>query len=95
MSDQPANPITRNDAARVNMDPERLDQHIKRAQEAIASDKKEVPEFWVNKYKREAAKNWDLFYKRNTNKFFKGELGGSIKERLVLFMLSWYRPALD
>ena len=72
MSDQPANPITRNDAARVNMDPERLEQHIKRAQEAIANDKKEVPEFWINKYKREAAKNWDLFYKRNTNKFFKG-----------------------
>ncbi|KAJ8651487.1 hypothetical protein O0I10_012952 [Lichtheimia ornata] len=71
MSDQPANPITRNDAARVDMDPERLEQHIKRAQEAIANDKKEVPEFWVNKYKREAAKNWDLFYKRNTNKFFK------------------------
>ncbi|CAG8785656.1 15295_t:CDS:2 [Gigaspora rosea] len=30
-----------------------------------------VPKFWVDKYKKEASKNWDLFYKRNTTKFFK------------------------
>ncbi|KAI9315258.1 methyltransferase-like protein 6 [Dichotomocladium elegans] len=64
-------PKARIDGARVNMDPQRLDSHIQRAQEAIAKDKKEVPPFWVNKYKKEAAKNWDLFYKRNTTKFFK------------------------
>lgn len=59
------------DAARVTMDPERLEQHIKRAQEVIENDKKSVPPFWINKYKKEAARNWDIFYKRNTTKFFK------------------------
>ncbi|KAI9490595.1 methyltransferase like 6 [Zychaea mexicana] len=59
------------DEARVAMDPKRLEHHVKRAQEAIAGDKKEVPPFWINKYKKEAAKNWDIFYKRNTTKFFK------------------------
>ncbi|KAG0174097.1 Methyltransferase-like protein 6 [Apophysomyces sp. BC1034] len=62
---------TGEDHARLNMDPERLESHVKRAQELIAGDQKEVPSFWVNKYKKEASKNWDLFYKRNTTKFFK------------------------
>lgn len=30
-----------------------------------------VPPFWQNKYKREASKNWNLFYKRNEDRFFK------------------------
>jgi len=30
-----------------------------------------VSEFWVNKYKDQAARNWDLFYKRNSDHFFK------------------------
>ena len=30
-----------------------------------------VPEFKQIKLEKEAAKNWDLFYKRNTTKFFK------------------------
>lgn len=30
-----------------------------------------VPPFWQEKYKREAGKNWDKFYKRNQNRFFK------------------------
>ncbi|CAG2178257.1 unnamed protein product [Oppiella nova] len=30
-----------------------------------------VSEFRQNRLEREAKKNWDLFYKRNTNKFFK------------------------
>ncbi|KAI7858054.1 S-adenosyl-L-methionine-dependent methyltransferase [Circinella umbellata] len=59
------------DAERVDMDSDRLEQHVQRAKEAIANDKKEVPPFWINKYKKEAAKNWDIFYKRNTTKFFK------------------------
>ncbi|ORX50967.1 methyltransferase like 6, isoform CRA_c [Hesseltinella vesiculosa] len=53
------------------MDQDRLDKHIERAKEALSNDKKEVPPFWVSKYKKEAAKNWDIFYKRNTTKFFK------------------------
>ncbi|CAO3684734.1 unnamed protein product [Rhizopus stolonifer] len=62
---------TKRNAERVSMEKDRLGKLIERAQEVIESDKIEVPTFWVNKYKKEAAKNWDLFYKRNTTKFFK------------------------
>ncbi|KAK9768338.1 hypothetical protein K7432_001072 [Basidiobolus ranarum] len=41
------------------------------AKEILAKDDSLVPEFWANKYTKEAAKNWDLFYKRNTTNFFK------------------------
>ena len=30
-----------------------------------------VPEFWARKYEADAAKYWDLFYKRNEDRFFK------------------------
>ena len=30
-----------------------------------------VSEFKCNKFEKEAQKNWDIFYKRNTTKFFK------------------------
>jgi methyltransferase-like protein 6 len=73
MSESPVEKPSRNDGARKEMDSENLEKHIARAQEVIASDKKEVPPFWINKYKKEAARNWDLFYKRNTTKFFKGK----------------------
>ncbi|KAF7722509.1 Methyltransferase-like protein 6 [Apophysomyces ossiformis] len=66
-----SNKPTGEDHARLTMDAERLEQHVNRAKELIANDQKEVPPFWVNKYKKEASKNWDLFYKRNTTKFFK------------------------
>ncbi|KAI8992325.1 S-adenosyl-L-methionine-dependent methyltransferase [Pilobolus umbonatus] len=59
------------DVVRVEMDEDKLNKHIERAQMVITNDKKEVPPFWIKKYKNEAAKNWDLFYKRNTTKFFK------------------------
>ena len=62
----------RADGARIVIEDERLEKLIERAQQVIAEDKKEVPAFWKTKYKKEAAKNWDLFYKRNTTKFFKG-----------------------
>ncbi|KAI8333496.1 S-adenosyl-L-methionine-dependent methyltransferase [Choanephora cucurbitarum] len=61
----------RADGARIVIEDERLEKLIERAQQVIAEDKKEVPAFWKTKYKKEAAKNWDLFYKRNTTKFFK------------------------
>ncbi|KAF8949986.1 hypothetical protein BGZ46_004814, partial [Entomortierella lignicola] len=38
--------------------------------EIIEKDKAIKP-FWVNKYKNEAAKNWDRFYKRNETRFYK------------------------
>lgn len=69
MTDQPK---TRADGARIIIEDERLEKMIERAQHVISEDKKEVPAFWKAKYKKEAAKNWDLFYKRNTTKFFKG-----------------------
>lgn len=37
----------------------------------LKSDTNLVPKFHQNKFEKEAKKNWDLFYKRNTNKFFK------------------------
>ncbi|KAJ1973326.1 hypothetical protein H4R35_004177 [Dimargaris xerosporica] len=47
------------------------DEYIRQAQATLAKDTTAVPEFWVQKYRREAAKNWDKFYKRNTTNFFK------------------------
>lgn len=37
----------------------------------LADDTKIVSEFKQQKLEKEAQKNWDLFYKRNTTKFFK------------------------
>eukprot|EP00163_Fabomonas_tropica_P021121 TRINITY_DN3709_c0_g2_i2.p1 TRINITY_DN3709_c0_g2~~TRINITY_DN3709_c0_g2_i2.p1 ORF type:complete len:272 (+),score=9.86 TRINITY_DN3709_c0_g2_i2:127-942(+) len=38
---------------------------------ALAKQTKIVPPFWKNKWEKEAAKNWDTFYKRNSVHFFK------------------------
>lgn len=64
-------PSEARDKARLEMDPQRLDSIAKRAQEVIQNDQKVVPPFWISKYKKEASRNWDIFYKRNTTKFFK------------------------
>jgi len=37
----------------------------------LADDTRIVSEFKQEKLEKEALKNWDLFYKRNTTKFFK------------------------
>ncbi|KAJ1660045.1 hypothetical protein IWQ61_000976 [Dispira simplex] len=47
------------------------EEYVTEAQAKLAKDITSVPEFWVNKYRNEAAKNWDKFYKRNTTNFFK------------------------
>jgi methyltransferase-like protein 6 len=52
---------------------EKLDQLVERAKSVIEKDDTKVPAFWSAKYKKEAARNWDIFYKRNTTKFFKGK----------------------
>ena len=39
--------------------------------EKLAKDVSLVSEFKQNKFEKEAQKNWDIFYKRNTTKFFK------------------------
>ncbi|KAG0299750.1 Methyltransferase-like protein 6 [Dissophora globulifera] len=46
--------------------PEKLEY----ARQVIEKDKAIKP-FWVKKYKTEAAKNWDRFYKRNETRFYK------------------------
>ncbi|KAI1320805.1 Methyltransferase-like protein 6 [Mortierella claussenii] len=46
--------------------PEKLEY----ARQVIEKDKAIKP-FWVNKYKNEAAKNWERFYKRNETRFYK------------------------
>lgn len=37
----------------------------------MSGSNRQVSEFWVNKYKGEIKKSWDLFYKRNATRFFK------------------------
>jgi methyltransferase-like protein 6 len=70
-------PSEARDKARLEMDPQRLESIAKRAQEVIQNDQKVVPPFWINKYKKDASRNWDIFYKRNTTKFFKGIVASS------------------
>eukprot|EP00126_Sphaerothecum_destruens_P003181 Sdes_comp16737_c0_seq1m6014 len=38
---------------------------------ALDLDKCSLSPFWREKYSKECAKNWDLFYKRNATRFFK------------------------
>ncbi|CAH1760960.1 3652_t:CDS:2 [Entrophospora sp. SA101] len=61
--------------------------------EIIIKDSKILPKFWIDKYKNETCKNWDLFYRRNTTKFFKNrnwigrefiELNESSSQKIVL-----------
>ncbi|OZJ04021.1 hypothetical protein BZG36_03761 [Bifiguratus adelaidae] len=47
------------------------EEHFERAEKIIAEDNTLIPPFWINKYKKEAARNWDIFYKRNQTKFFR------------------------
>ncbi|CAG8478172.1 2008_t:CDS:2 [Paraglomus occultum] len=64
-----------------------------KAKSILAKDTENIPLFWQNKYRTDAAKNWDLFYKRNTTKFFKDrhwigrefeELNETTKQKKVL-----------
>ncbi|KAI7834725.1 S-adenosyl-L-methionine-dependent methyltransferase [Kickxella alabastrina] len=41
------------------------------AKDILAKDTSVIPDFWQNKYKNEASKNWDKFYNRNTTNFYK------------------------
>ncbi|RKP27475.1 S-adenosyl-L-methionine-dependent methyltransferase [Syncephalis pseudoplumigaleata] len=44
---------------------------VEQAKAILAQDTQTVPTFWSQKYRKEAARHWDLFYKRNTTNFFK------------------------
>ncbi|KAJ1921635.1 hypothetical protein IWQ60_006701 [Tieghemiomyces parasiticus] len=46
-------------------------EYVAKAQTLLARDTKQVPDFWLKKYRQEASKNWDKFYKRNQTRFFK------------------------
>ncbi|KAG0226959.1 Methyltransferase-like protein 6 [Actinomortierella wolfii] len=46
------------------------EEKLQYAKEIIEKDTSIKP-FWVNKYKKEAAKNWHKFYQRNENRFYK------------------------
>uniref|UniRef100_A0A0G4H2D0 Methyltransferase-like protein n=1 Tax=Chromera velia CCMP2878 TaxID=1169474 RepID=A0A0G4H2D0_9ALVE len=47
------------------------DEYVKQAREILDENPEGVQEFWVEKYEKEAKRNWDLFYKRNRTNFFK------------------------
>lgn len=52
-----------------------------------------ITDFWLQKYKKDAEKSWNLFYKRNDRRFFKdrywtesefGELFSSSNDQITL-----------
>ncbi len=43
----------------------------KEEEELLKRDSETITDFKCNKLEKEAKKNWDLFYKRNTTNFFK------------------------
>lgn len=38
---------------------------------ALAQNEATLPQYWINKYKKDQQRNWELFYKRNEVNFFK------------------------
>jgi len=46
------------------------DSYIEEVQD-ILNEAKVVPEFWRNKYYKERCRNWEIFYKQTTNRFWK------------------------
>jgi len=65
-------------------DKEHLDSILKSQPESVS-------EFWKQKYEEDAGKYWDLFYKRNDDKFFKDRhylrfvIGLEIKAKINLY----------
>ena len=55
----------------VNLVSESVRTLSEKEKEKLARDVNLVSEFKSNKFEKEAQKNWDVFYKRNTTKFFK------------------------
>ncbi|KAJ2078259.1 hypothetical protein H4R24_004606 [Coemansia sp. RSA 988] len=47
------------------------DLFVARSKETLAKDKSVVSEFWRQKYRDEASRNWDKFYHHNATNFFK------------------------
>ncbi|ETV88053.1 hypothetical protein H257_01422 [Aphanomyces astaci] len=52
-------------------DDEWTEEREELAKSLLDQDKKLVAPFWQSKYEKEAAKSWDLFYKRNSTNFYK------------------------
>ncbi|KAG7391069.1 hypothetical protein PHYPSEUDO_005836 [Phytophthora pseudosyringae] len=59
------------DPERVVCDDVWTEERERLAQEHLSQDKSTIPEFWQNKYEKEAARSWDKFYKRNSTNFYK------------------------
>lgn len=47
------------------------DSYVREAEEIIRSSSNAIPEFWIQRYESNNAKNWDTFYKHNQANFFK------------------------
>ena len=47
------------------------EDRVKEAQQRIHSQGANAPQFWRDKYVRDASKYWHIFYKRNTDHFYK------------------------
>ncbi|KUF94576.1 Aquaporin-9 [Phytophthora nicotianae] len=59
------------DPDRIVCDDVWTEERERLAREHLSQDKSTIPEFWQNKYEKEAAKSWDKFYKRNSTNFYK------------------------
>lgn len=47
------------------------DGFLQEAEQLIVSSNNVVSDFWIEKYEKDNAKNWDTFYKHNESRFFK------------------------
>lgn len=45
--------------------------HPEDKQSSFCNPHTSVPDFWHRKYRQDLGKNWNLFYKRNENRFFR------------------------
>jgi methyltransferase-like protein 6 len=50
---------------------EMSEEMTEKAKKIINEDVNTVKPFWVEKYEKDAKKNWDVFYRHNKNNFFK------------------------
>ncbi|KAJ0405791.1 hypothetical protein P43SY_003641 [Pythium insidiosum] len=59
------------DPDKIVCDDEWTEEREELAKELLSRDTSTIPEFWQDKYEKEAAKSWDKFYKKNSTNFYK------------------------